>query len=214
MVINRELSPTVKDVLSVGLAHAKIAVSHFLGTSMGISVEDIRWVNSSGISFPSSIALGMFCDIYGPLKARWGFLINEITRIRLSALLIHRYFSSGPPSAEMETSTFQEFGNIFVSSFLTGLSNLIPGRYMPSIPVLITMNKDNRGAFQIQTEHRDGIIMDLQIVLDSHPYPAHMFLEALRSDLISYFDKLYMGSDDKPDSAASTLSPGVHEGKD
>ena len=181
----------VRDVLNLGLAHARIALGHFLGVPIHLVVQDIRWMTRPDDLGFSSSGAGIACRIRGPLSATWAFFIDDNGQEKLTSILLHRYFHDRADVADLQASSFQEFGNIFISSFLSGLANVYPGRYLPTVPRVV---HDPRELFPNGAEPRDrlyGPVLDIRLFLFDHPYPARMGLITQETEFTRYLSELH-----------------------
>lgn len=128
----------LRDLSAESLRRAGESLAGLLGHPVRLTVSDIRALSKSALTglvegSEAVLMAGLGFQIVGEVRGRMIILFPLTTIFRMLQALLGRAGDPRPLSGE-ERSAVQEVGNIVVSSFLSGLGDLLGKRLMPTPP--------------------------------------------------------------------------------
>lgn len=129
----------LKEVASIGMGNASMALAQILGTKIDISLPEIEMIEVKDINRffkADEILLGVVIKIYGDIKGKLLYLFKKQDAEKMISLVIEKYKSSKEADISEEVSTIKEMANILSGSYLNALSTFISISALPSLPHL------------------------------------------------------------------------------
>ncbi|MDH7491985.1 MAG: chemotaxis protein CheC [Methanolinea sp.] len=141
MKFTRMQLEALKELANMGSAHAATSLSRIIGSSVNMTVPDVRLLDISdlGTVMGDEVATMVVFELQGDLP-HGGFLLLHFSRESASkmAAVMCGVSSCDSPVSELMKSALVEAGNIMVSSFLNASSELLGIMMLPSPPYLVT----------------------------------------------------------------------------
>jgi len=141
MKFTRMQLEALKELANMGSAHAATSLSRIIGSSVNMTVPDVRLLDISdlGTVMGDEVATMVVFELQGDLP-HGGFLLLHFSRESASkmAAVMCGVSSCDSPMSELMKSALVEAGNIMVSSFLNASSELLGIMMLPSPPYLVT----------------------------------------------------------------------------
>lgn len=141
MKFTRMQLEALKELANMGSAHAATSLSRIIGSSVYMTVPDVRLLDISdlGTVMGDEVATMVVFELQGDLP-HGGFLILHFSSESASkmAAVMCGDTPCDSPMSELMKSALVEAGNIMVSSFLNASSKMLGIMMLPSPPYLVT----------------------------------------------------------------------------
>jgi chemotaxis protein CheC len=137
--INEKEITILKEVASIGMGNASMALEQLLSTKINISLPEIEMIQVKDITrfFPGEeILLGVVIKIFGDIKGKLLYLFKKNDAQKMIGILIQKYNSSKDVDISEEVSTIKKMANIMSGSYLNALSSFVSISVLPSLPHL------------------------------------------------------------------------------
>lgn len=139
------LSPLQEDALrelgSIGAAHAATALAQLIGRRMDISVPVVKIMKLEQIyELMGGKEQPMACisaQLFGGARGAILVLLPQGNALALSDALLGQSLGTSTEFTEMSKSSLLELGNILSGAYLTAISNLLGVMLLASVPTLI-----------------------------------------------------------------------------
>lgn len=162
----------LKEVGSIGTAHAATALSDLTGTKVSIKVPHVELCRISQIpelsDFKGKEITGVRASLKEDIKGEITMIMESWKALNLAALLLKKESNSIKTLGPMETSALKEAVNIMIGSYLMAVTRLSGILSMPSVPELFQENFDRHINALIEkdnTHNRYAIIIHTIIIL-------------------------------------------------
>ena len=180
------VEPIIRDFMNLALAHARLALTQFFHHTVEFHVRSIQsYHKAEAIERPSDGHI-LFFNINGHIKARLWIVMPEGSYQELGQRIVQHYFPDHPGDESYILSGFKEIGNIFVSAFLTGVSTLYPGRYLPSAPAVLEPQEMGEQLHRIE-DFYVYVEAAFDLILEGAVYPARMVIAFPSDHYVAFF---------------------------
>ena len=159
----------VREVTSIGAAHAANALAALVGATCEMRVPQVRLLPPERLSAPFVVdptdgdgrdAIGIFFNVEGGYGGVVGLLFPASTCERLIQLLTGKAPEENSLSAVQ--SALREVGNILVSHVANAIGETLGVRVLPSIPVLAMESADEALASLLATRAPAGPVLRVE----------------------------------------------------
>ena len=180
------VEPIIRDFMNLALAHARLALTQFFHHAVEFHVRSIQsYKKAEAIERPSDGHI-LFFNINGHIKARLWIVMPEGSYHELGRRIVREYFPDQPEDEPYILSGFKEIGNIFVSAFLTGVSTLFPGRYLPSAPAVLEPGEMGEQLHRIE-DLFVYVEAAFDLMIEGAVYPARIVIAFPSDDYVAFF---------------------------
>jgi len=132
----------LKEIGSMGTAHAATALSKMINKKVTMPVPHVEWVEFSKVADfvggPENVIVGILVSLSGNIQGMMMYLMDVDAAHGLAEIVLGESPVSDDKYAfsDMERSVVEELGNILVSSYLGSLAGLTNSQIKPSIPFM------------------------------------------------------------------------------
>jgi chemotaxis protein CheC len=196
MKLSAVQADAIQELGNIGAAHAATTLSQMLGSTIEMSVPDIRVVDLSQLGKymgEESAAMVAF-ELQGDIP-HGGYILFYITResaVRLTNTMLG-LTEINRPLTEMDKSALLEVGNIMVSAFLDATAELLGFVMLPSPPAL-TIDMAHAAIqsliAQMQEETNEVILFSTELVCEEYKVDSDIIMMPERSTLIKMIELL------------------------
>lgn len=157
------------DFFKMSLAHATLALRQLFRERVVCRLQEIHTYYGVPDISEQNDAHVLYFNVNGQISAKIWIFLPEGSGEDLGIRIVNYYFPDSPTNPSLIISGFKEIGNIFVSAFLTGVSTLIQGRFLPSAPQLLKSGEVNRTITEAQGDHHFiDALFDLEFPTDHY----------------------------------------------
>ena len=131
----------LKEIGSMGTAHAATALSKLTGKKVTMPVPNVSWLDFQNVANffggPENIIVGILVSLSGNIQGMMMHLMELTSAHNIAKLIIDTPVPEDSLQfGEMERSVIEEVGNIMISSYLGSLAGLTSSQIKPSIPYM------------------------------------------------------------------------------
>lgn len=139
-VLNEQHMDVLRELGSMGTAHAATTLSNILEKKVTIADIVVSWVDFANVTDfiggPNNIIASILASLTGNIEGMVVHLLELDSAAIIASALLNEDTKNINLKNQMERSAITEFGNMMISSYLGALAGLIGSRITPSVPSL------------------------------------------------------------------------------
>jgi chemotaxis protein CheC len=178
--LNAQQIDALKEISSIGMAHAATALSQMLGKPVYLNVPTTAVVPrdkmDSLLGDPEQVVVAVHLQILGKVRGSilLVFPIEGVFPI-LSSLLPGND-ERGPLLTELQLSSLKEVGNILASAFLNALGAFLQMTLIPSVPKLCFDRAGVVVGHLLANENSHSVVAETEFHAGDRQIVGHLFL--------------------------------------
>jgi len=180
----------LKELGSMGTAHAATALSEMIQRKVTMPIPKVEWVKFANVTDfvggPETVVLGIVVPLTGGIKGMMMYLMKLEAAHDVAASVLGVPHQGDPMEfSAMELSVIEELGNIMISSYLSPLAGLTNSKIESSIPY-VSIDMANAilsvPAIEFGKSVDEVLFIESQIVIDdSSPSGCFIFVPHVES---------------------------------